>query len=179
MVANIAWEEMPVCQIRLPEEGLADLSIPPGEYLLEKFCPEDVEIFSKEAALHLATLHPILIWSSRKFCVSGIRTLFIVSNVFPEAQITVGVLPPKLPPSEVRQLILADAWLTGLAFSTQRPQASLFETKARMSKDLLQSLSPGLNLSVTEFAKALKVSKPTLYATRTQRKTEDKKRTKR
>ena len=172
MLPDIQWKEMPVFKIRLPGEGLTRFSIPSEEYLFDRFRmgSEEKELFTTEAAIDLAKLHPIMVWSSKNYCVSGLRTLFIISSIIPTTNITVGVLPSSLTENDAQELLQADAWLNSLACCYKCPQASLFETKKRTPKRLIQRLSPALDLKVNDFAKALGVSTPTLYALKRKKK---------
>lgn len=172
MFPDIQWKDMPVFQIRLPGENLAGVGLSPEEYLFDRFRigPEEKELFTEEAALCLAKLHPIMVWSSNNYCVSGLRTLFIISSIIPATTISVGVLSSSLTDNDAQRLILIDAWLTNLAFSSKSPQASLYEAKKRTPKRLLQEFSPALDIKVADFARVLGVSSPTLYGLRRQEK---------
>ncbi|HTP65234.1 MAG TPA: hypothetical protein VMJ66_07580 [Geobacteraceae bacterium] len=159
------WKEKSVFEIRVPEK-YANLVIAPDEYLIDKFRigADEKEVFSTEAAVLLTKVHPIFIWSPKCYCIFGLRTLFIASSIIPTAKINVGVLPANTPENEIENFILADAWLTRLAFETWKPEANLFKQRKKIPKDLLIALSPAFDLKVVDFAKVLGVSLPTLYS---------------
>lgn len=172
MLERYDWKTISVRDIRLPGEKFADLCVPPKEYLINRYRmgDDDKEVFSQEAALLLTKTHPIFIWTAKNICVSGIRSLLVASCIIPNASIKVAVIPPNTPESEIEQLILADGWLSKLAFSTNLPLANLFNSWRLLHKDLLNELSPALSLTVAELAKTFHVTVPTLYNSREPKK---------
>lgn len=165
MLERYEWKKISVRDIRLPVGNLADLSVPPKEYLINHYRlgEDDKEVFSSEAALLLTKTHPIFIWSKNNYCVYGLRTLYIVSSIIPNTTIEVGVIPPSTSESEIEKLILTDDWLAKLIYSTKTPETDVFKSWRNMPKELLLKLSPALDMKVVEIAKVLKVSTPTLY----------------
>jgi len=165
MIENLTWSQKSVFELRLPLGKYADLCIPPEEYLLDRFRLGEggKEVFTSEAAMLLTKIHPIIVWSTKNYCVFGLRTLFIASSIIPTATISVGILPPNTPESKIADFILTDAWLTRLAFSTKMPEGNLFGSWKEMPKNLINALSPGLDLTVKDLAKVLSISVPTLY----------------
>lgn len=165
MLDRYVWEKIYVHKISLPSEKIADLCVSPKEYLINRYRLGDggKEVFSPEAARLLTKTHPIFTWTEKNICVSGIRTLLIASCVIPNDPIEVAVIPSNTPESEIEKLILADAWLTKLAYSTNSPLANLFSSWRKLPKSLLSELSPAFDLTVAAFAKTLNVTTPTLY----------------
>lgn len=172
MLERYEWENILVKKINLPVGKLADLCVPPKEYLINRYRlgDDDKEVFSPDAARLLTKTHPIFTWTRKNICVSGIRTLLIASCVIPNDPIKVAVLPPGTPESEIEKLILADGWLTKLAYSNNSPLANLFSSWRKLSKGLLNELSPALDLTVAELAKTFHVTTPTLYNPRESKK---------
>lgn len=148
MLERYDWKTISVHKISLPDERLTELCVPPKEYLINRYRQGDdgKEVFSAEAALLLTKTHPIFTWTEKNICVSGIRTLLIASCVIPNEPIQVAVIPSSTPKSEIEKLILADGWLSKLAYSTNTPLASLFNTWRLLPKPWLNKLSPALDL---------------------------------
>lgn len=165
MLDNLTWKEISVCEIRPFDDKFIDLGISSDEYLFDRFRvgSKEREVFSIEAALLLTKIHPIIIWSVDNICVLGIRTMLIASSIMPTAVINVGVLPSTTTYSDVEQLIIADAWLTRLAYSTKKPATNLFQAKIKIPLELIRTLTPALEMGVIDLAKTLGVSAPTLY----------------
>lgn len=165
MLERYDWKTISVHQISLPSEKLAGLCVPSKEYLINRYRLGDggKEVFSQEAARLLTKTHPIFTWTSQNICVSGVRTLLIASCIIPNDPIKVAVIPTNTPEKEIENLILADGWLSKLAYSTNSPVANLFSTWRKLPKGLLSELSPAFDLTVAAFAKSFNVTTPTLY----------------
>ena len=172
MLERYDWKTIIVNKISLPDEKLANLCVPPKEYLINRYRlgDGDKEVFSSEAAHLLTKTHPIFTWTEKNICVSGIRTLLIASCVIPNDPIKVAVIPPGTPEDEIEKLILADGWLTKLAYSTNLPLANLFSSWRKLSKGFLNELSPAFVLTVAELAKTFHITTPTLYNSREPKK---------
>ena len=165
MLKNLLWTEDSIANINLPPENFLQLAGKLEEYVctLSRVGRKEVDSLSPESAHIIARLHPIIIWSKKKYCICGIRTFHLISKHIPaNEKIPVGVLPAKTSEEELRQLMHADTLLGMLSFSVKEP-ATIFQYSRQIPPELRTKLSPALADTVDTCAKLLGVSPPTLY----------------
>lgn len=128
---------------------------------------------SRDGALLLAQLHPMTVWNSGQIleCIAGLRTLILIAPLLRIGdQVPVAILPKSTPKEELIELLHADLLLSTLAFSVDKPAATIFSMSQKIPRERLSTLAPGLAAGVDTCAELLGVSPPTLYSLKRQSK---------
>ena len=163
MISNLIFESKVV--------AFADITFLPVEGSVEQtdFCclphhPDSTGILSRESALLLLQLHPLVLWTRKHYCVLGRRVLHLVSPyLYKRDQIRVGYLA-SAKKKEIEKLMAAEPLLNQIAFATQSGSQGIFTTSFHTAKDLLTKVAPILNMSIESIAKLFPdCSASTLY----------------
>ena len=135
----------------IPFKGSTLSEVP---YCCPPFHPEGrTGILTRDSALLLLQLHPLVLWTSKHFCVLGRRILHLVSpHVYGKDLIRVGYLP-KATEAEVKSIMAAEPLLNQIAFATQSGSKGIFTTSRKMNKEILNAVSPLLDQPIDTIAK--------------------------
>lgn len=131
-------------------------SVPEPTYSCHPYHPErNGGILTRDCALLLLKLHPLVLWSNKNYCVLGRRVLSLVAlSIKRDDEIKVGFLP-KASKEEVISLMTMEQLLNQIAFATPAGGKGIFETSRLMDKQLVASISPALTQSVETVSKML------------------------
>jgi len=123
-------------------------------YCCPPFHPEiNTGILTRDSALLLLQLYPLLLWTGKNYCVLGRRILHIISpHVYSKDKISkdkirVGYLP-SASEKEVQILMTVEPLLNQIAFATQSGSKGIFETSRKTGKGIVSAVSPLLNQPV-------------------------------
>lgn len=121
-------------------------------------------ILTRESALLLLQLHPLVLWSTNNYCILGHRVLHIASpHLLKNDQIKVWYLPTATE-REVRELSNAEQLLNQLAYATTSGGQEIFKTSCKLNEDLVNRVAPLLNSPIEKVADLLSDCSPsTLY----------------
>ena len=129
-----------------------------SDYLLnhaDRFTPDGVQ--------QLLTLHPIHVIVERKkyYCIAGIRQLNIATmSLDMDASVPVRLLRG-LPEEKIRELCLADLFLTSLVFSVEN--AGVIDAIRQVAGNVAGKWTGLADCSKSQLAKALGLSSASLY----------------
>lgn len=136
-------------------------------YIISQSQFEDLPSISREAALLLIQMHPLLVRGKSYHCICGQRILNLVT---PSLEITdnvpVGLLPARMPKEKLLEIIKAEFLLNQIAYASRHGLHDLVGTIEGMQKDQLKHLSPALGSNLSRCAKFLDISRQALYKLR-------------
>lgn len=109
-------------------------------------------ILTRESALLLLQLHPLVLWTKKHYCVLGRRVLHLVSpHVYRTDILQVGYLP-SASKDEVERLMAAEPILNQITFATQGGSQAIFATARKMDQNILATIAPVLTGSIESIA---------------------------
>ena len=149
---TIKYREIVFSSINLIPIVTPKVSIVP--FCCSPFHPESgTGILTRDSALLLLQLHPLIVWSPKNYCVLGRRVLHLVSpHLFGSDQLTVGFLP-NATEEEVHQLMAAESLLNQIAFATTSGGKGIFATGRKTDLEIVRMVAPLLNSPVEKIAK--------------------------
>lgn len=112
-------------------------------------------ILTRDCALLLLKLYPLILWDKKNYCVLGRRVLHLVAPSLKSSdEFEVGFLS-KASKEEVIRLMTLEPLLNQIAFATPTGGKGIFETSRSMDKQLVASVSPPLTETVETVSKML------------------------
>lgn len=129
------------------------------EYLVDSSSGTE-PVYTKESALTLAAIHPIIIHSEGKQIISGLRTFQIATRILPHnSKLRVGFYSSDRDSSE---LLKTNTLLSLMLTTISNPQPTIFSLIKRTPKQELENISIPLSGTISKIKKTLKASEPTL-----------------
>jgi hypothetical protein len=112
-------------------------------------------ILTRDGALLLLKLYPLILWNQKNYCILGRRILHLAAPSLKNGdEFEVGFLS-KASEEEVIRLMTLEPLLNQIAFATPAGGKGIFETSRLMDKGLVASASPPLTQSVEAISKIL------------------------
>ncbi|SHJ75996.1 hypothetical protein SAMN02745165_03099 [Malonomonas rubra DSM 5091] len=121
------------------------------------------QILSREAALSLAELHPLIVTAKHECLCNQRLLIFLTSRLNPDDRIPVGIVPRGTNPELIEQLVITDILTSTLLFSPSMPTKDIFHLSEKLPPELLDEISPALNQNFTTRAALLSTRTGTLY----------------
>ena len=167
MIKNIRWESISFEVISPPPLKMTQQLREQGvNYIVNKTQVgiKALPVLTREAALLLTRLHPLIVWGKKYHCICGQRILTLITpHLKKEDQITVGILPQSTKDSTLIELAQADTLLSQIAFSSRKGAQDIYLTSREIDGRKLGELSPALAGGMESCSKALGVSGQSLY----------------
>lgn len=167
MIEKIEWQRIKLGDVSPPPpEILQACKIPLPGFIINRteVGPKRRPSLTREAALILLQLHPLLVWGQKHHCIGGLRTLTLTAPFLrPEDLLPVGIIPAKASQKELITLLEADNLLSQMAFGCHTGAKTIFTSSRKVDPMILAKWSPALAAGVLSSAELLGVTPQTLY----------------
>lgn len=122
------------------------------------------QIITREAALTLAELHPLIVTEKKHHCLCNQRILEILTTrLNPDDRIPVGIVPVKTASKLIHQYVLTDILTSALVFAPLMPTKDIFNLSESLPVELINQISPALTQNISTRATILGTVTGTLY----------------
>lgn len=160
MLSGIEFESIEInfSQITIPGWKLSN--VPEVTFSCETYHPvSKTGVLTRDCAIFLLKLHPLVVWKEKGKekddynCVLGQRILKLTApHLYSKDKLRVWNLP-QATEDQVKVLQRIELLVNQMAYSTMFGGKGIFETSRLMDKNILDAISPILNLPVDQLAK--------------------------